>query len=373
MSWILIAIAIIVAAVEWFTDKPKPTEPKWPRWIKLICAFIVASIGGWGLLEGYFAIYKGIDAYYDRELVSSIEFLNKAYSSPFKNRKVLDYLGLAHKNIADQSVDGPVAKSEYEISLKYFIESRVLYPKSPFAKNGMLNVYRRLKNWDELLPLAKSFESQLKSKTLDIDGSPIPDTLLATFLVTLGNIFADQDNPERSDQHAVNLYRLAFQRDPNNMFVILNMPPRLIDMAQAIPINSSERKKLLSESIELALKGLELKEESDQIFSVLAIIQVLLMDDAPPIIHEEYNLQKALDFFEKICNQTADFDIETWLVITDAYIKIGRIQKAKYSYNQALIYQARFTHEQHQWAKRIWKDLVNPGDYPFQQVFIENQ
>ena len=45
MSWFLIIIAIAVAVIDWFTAKPKPNEPKWPRWANLVCAVIVAGVG----------------------------------------------------------------------------------------------------------------------------------------------------------------------------------------------------------------------------------------------------------------------------------------------------------------------------------------
>ena len=128
-------------------------EPEWPRWAKLGCAFIVACVGVIGLLTGYFDRRTGIAAYKQRDLFVAIEKLNSAYSGPFKNRQVIDYLGLAHKNIADQAVDGPVACASYAKALEFFLESRIRYPDSPYAKNGMVNIYRRMKNWDELIPL----------------------------------------------------------------------------------------------------------------------------------------------------------------------------------------------------------------------------
>ena len=77
---------------------------------------------------------SGIEACQKRDLLVAIERLNVAYSSPFKNRKVIDHLGLSHKNIADQAVDGPVADASYEKALEYFLESRVAYPKSHTLK-----------------------------------------------------------------------------------------------------------------------------------------------------------------------------------------------------------------------------------------------
>ena len=118
--------AITVALIDWFTAKPKPDEPTWPKWAKLGCAAVVAGVGVVALLEGLFARSGGIEAYKERDLLQAIEKLNIAYASPFKDRKVYDYLGLAHKNIADQAIDGPVAEASYKKSLEYLSSDKKL-------------------------------------------------------------------------------------------------------------------------------------------------------------------------------------------------------------------------------------------------------
>jgi len=370
MSWLLIGVAIVVAVVDWFTAKPKDNEPYWPRWVKLGCAVVVAFVGVAGLFEGLVARTTGIEAYKDRDLVRAVENLNTSYSSPFKNRQVIDYLGLTHKNIADQAVDGPVAEASYEKSLEYFLESRVKYPKAPFAKNAMINVYRRTKNWPQLTPLASSFESEIIANYLqNDDGSKLSEKQKAIFLVTLGNVFADQDNPSRSDSKAVALYQMALNYDSNNMFAVLNTPPRLIDMARAEPIHSEKRLKLLEQALELSINGLELDEPRDRVFSVLAILQILMMDSPPD--SAGYTISKGLQIVDKYPEAIPDFDIETWFILTEAYLASGNPKKAKESFYQALIYQARFTKEHKVWAKELWAKVGGQESFPFQQLLSE--
>lgn len=367
MSWLLIVIAVTVSVVDWFTTKPKQGDPKWPRWIKLCCSVIVASIGIIGLLAGLFARSSGIDAYKDRDLFKAATNLNVAYSSPFKNRQVIDYLGLTHKNIADQAVDGPVAEASYKKSLEYFLESRVLYPKSPYAKNGMINVYRRTKDWAQLTPLASSFESELVTNYLqNDDGTELTEKRKANFLVTLGNVFADQDNPYRSDSKAVELYKKALEYDQDNMFAVLNMPPRLIDMADSELISSDMRATLLEQALALSFKGLEFEEPRDKVFSVLAIIQILMMDDPPD--SADYTIAKGLQLVDQYSAESLDFDIDTWFVLANAYLESGNQEKAKQSFYQALIYQARFTKEHKLWAAELWEKVGDSDFFPFMQL-----
>ena len=368
MSWVLIITAVVVAAIDWFTAKPKVGEAQWPRWAKLSCAVVVAGVGVVGLLAGYFDRGAGIAAYKQRNLLAAIEKLNSAYASPFKNREVLDYLGLAHKNIADQAVDGPVAKASYQKALTYLLESRVRYPDSPYAKNAMINIYRRQKNWSDLTPLSRSFESELRAGTLRRDGEQLSDEHRAVFWVTLGNVFADQDYPNRSDEHAVALYDLAQKLDPDNMFLVLNMPPRLIDLARTLPVESAERVELLKKALALSVDGLELDEPRDKVFSVLSVIQILMMENAPPVPIPEYTLSKALQVVSDNPEARADFDIDTWFVLTEAYLQAGEREKAKDAFNQALIYQARFTQEHKNWAKKLWSSVIDANDFPFQQL-----
>jgi len=367
MSWLLIIIAITVATTDWFTAKPKPGEATWPRWTKLTCAVLVAGIGVLGLLQGLVARSNGIDSYKERALIEAIEQLNVAYKSPFKNRQVLDYLGLAHKNIADQAVDGPVAEVAYASALKYFTESRIRYPKAPFAKNNMINVYRHLKQWDKLMPLARSFESEIKANNLHVDGNPLTKKQKAIFLVTLSNVFAEQDNPSRSDEHAVALYQLALELDKDNMYVMLNMPPRLIDMAKKLPITSKKRKQYLEKALELSVAGLELEEDRDKVFSVLAIIQIMMMEKSPPVPIPNYTLVDALKFIDTYNHAQDDFDLETWFILTEAHLKQKQKIKANAAFNQAMVYQARFTQEQVKWANALWDKLGTRETFPFQQ------
>ena len=306
----------------------------------MCCAMIVAGVGVNGLLQGLFARNNGIEAYKERNLLGAVEYLNTAYASPFKNRQVLDYLGLTHKNIADQAVDGPVAEASYKKALDYFLESRVLYPRSPYAKNGMINIYRRKKDWDQLVPLASSFESEIKASALqDDDGGELPDKLKATFLVTLGNVFADQDNPFRSDEHAVTLYQLALGLDPDNLFAVLNMPPRLIDMARALPAGSVNRTGYLQQAYDLSVRGTGLDEPRDKVFSVLAILQILMLD--PALANNGYSIADGLALIDRYREARADFDVDTWFILAEAYLAVNDLERARDSFYQALIYQAR--------------------------------
>jgi tetratricopeptide (TPR) repeat protein len=370
-SLVLIVVAAIVAWVDWAKGKPKPGEPSWPRWVKLSCAVVIAAIGVVNLLDGYFAIGRGIAAYKNRDLLTAIEHLNKAHSSPFKNRTVIDHLGLAHKNIGDQAKDAPVARLAYNKSLEYFVESRRLYPNAPFAKNGMINVYRRLKNWDELLPLARSFESELKSNRLEADGRSLSKQDTASFLTTLGSVYADQDNPRRSNQRAVELYNLALELDPGNMFAVLNLPPRLLDIAASKPQGSKERAALHSTAYSLAERGTKMTEERDQVFAMLGVVQLMLLPDPPPAVLKEHKMASALQFVEARWSSIEDFDVETWFVLTEAYLKEKKAKEAKNSFNEALVFQARFSKEQHAWAKRLWPRVVAKGDYPFQEPMVK--
>lgn len=372
MSRVLISVAIAAAIIEWLTSAPKPDEPAWPRWAKLFCAAVVAFVGVWGLLDGYFARNAGIEAYKDRKLLTAIEKLNIAHASAFNDRSVIDHLGLAHKGIADQAVDGPVAFASYNKALEFFVESRTQYPESPFAKNAMINIYRRLKKWGDLTPLARSFESELRANSFRHDGKPVSDNLRATFLVTLGSVFADQDNPNRSDAHAVTLYRLAHSLDSSNSFVVLNMPPRLIDLARKMDLDSKDRFTMLAEALALSAKGLKLPEPRDQVFSVLSIIQILMMEKSPPVPIPGFDLAAALKVVESNQDARSDFDTDTWFVLTEAHIANRQLGKAKTAFNQALVHQGRFTKAQHKWADTLWKKVVSTGDYPFQQLVDAN-
>lgn len=358
MSWLLIFAAIAVAIIDWLTATPKPNEPKWPRWARFFCAIVVASVGVIGLTKGYFDRAAGITAYKERRLAVAIEKLSSAHASPFKNRQVIDYLGLAYKNVADRAVDSPVAKEYYEKALEYVLESRMRYPNSPYAKNTMINIYRRTKRWKELIPLANSFRSELETDFLRSDGKSLSNELRASFLVTLGNISADQDNPDRSDMDAVGLYRLAQELNPTNSSVVLNMPPRLIDLADKMQVDSKERYQLLEEALKLSVAGLDLDEPRDKVFSVLSIIEILMMKNAPQVPIPGYTLSEALRVVE--VNKTAqqDFDLEVWFVLTEAYLTMGELNKARKTLDQALIYQARFTQEQEKWVESLKKGII---------------
>ena len=362
MSWILIFTAIAVATIDWLTAVPKSNEPKWPRWARFFCAIIVAGVGVMGLTKGYFDRAAGITAYKERQLLIAIEKLRGAHASPFKDRRVIDYLGLAYKNVADRAVDSSVAKRYYEKALGYFSESRMRYPDSPYAKNAIINIYRRAKRWGDLIPLTSSFRSELEADSLRSDGKRLSDKLRATFLVTLGNIFADQDNPRRSDKEAVALYRAAWKLDPTNMFVVLNMPPRLIDLADGMRVDSAERYQLLEEALKLSVKGLDLDEPRDKVFSASSLIQISMMKNTPPL-PLGCALSEVLRVVDDNWKARRDFDVDTWFILTEAYLTMGKLNKAEETFNQALIYQARFTQEQKRWAESLRDAVPTSGEF----------
>ncbi|WP_198538355.1 tetratricopeptide repeat protein [Marinicella sediminis] len=363
--WVLIIVSIVVGFIEWYEEKPVENQKKWPRWTKFICVLIVAGIGSIGLLEGHFAKYEGLKAYKDKNFITAVEKLNVAYTSPFNTRAVIDTLGLSHKKLADNAISMIVAKSAYQKSIEYFSESRLQYPHSPISKNGLINVYRRLKDWEELDSLIISFENEIQTNFFkNDDGGNIIPNQKATYLTTLGNIFSDQDNPNRSDSRAVEYYQSALDTDPSNIFAILNMPPRLIDLAKSSPVNSKKRIGYLKTALHLSKAGLKLKDPSDKAFSALSLIQIGSMQHGLNINDTEFF--ESIKLVEK--NKDDYENIDKWFVLVKAYLKLGNHAKAINSFNKALIFNSRFTKAHHELAANYWIILGKADIYPFLEI-----
>ena len=140
-----------------------------------------------------------------------------------------------------------------------------------------------------------------------------------------------------------------------------------------MPEDSKERYGLLEEALQLSTAGLKLDEPRDKVFSVLSIIQILMMKNSPPVPIPEYTLSKALQVVDDNPIARSDFDVDTWFVLTEAYLNMGEMSKAKVAFNQALIYQARFTKEHQQWAQSLWDSVITSGEFPFQQRLGEKE
>jgi hypothetical protein len=355
----LLSIGIVVAVLDWFTAKPKPDEPSWPRWAKLACALIVGCFGLYGIFDGYVATRRGIAFYEQERFREAVAQLSVAESSPFSSRRGLDHLGLSYKRIADEAPDLPVSNHYYEKALEVFIKSKALYPSVPYSKNSMINIYRQQKRWKELVPLFESFQHELALGNYyrEDDGSRPSEKRYASFLVTLGNVYAAPDFPGYSNAKAVEFYRAALERDPENAHAILNLPPRLLNLAEKIH-DPEEKLNLLKEAYRWAKKGAqELTSPADKAFSLLAVIQVLSDPAAGAISADGLTLSQAVASIEGDEKFFRTVERESWLVLADAHVKLGDRSRAKGSLRRAMVHQARFTGAQRQWADRLQRQL----------------
>ena len=352
----LVVVGLIVAIVEWSTSKPA-----WPRLVKLACASAIFAIGLYGTFEGYFDRRYGISLYEKGDYVAAISELSKADASPFRNRQALDYLGLAYKLLGDRTPQAVVADGYYAKALNALQQSAAAYPRSPYAVNNMVNIYRHAKNWHVLGTLAESFANQLAANEyfLDDNSRTLSAPMKARFLVTLGNVYAELDYPKHSDSVAVGFYRKALALDPRNSDAIVNLPPRLLNIAQHTS-DRGKKRELLQEALDLGASGLKLSDSGDRAFSALSIIEVLCSPTSSTINTRGLRLHETVSLLEgdKDMDPFAHFvDAESWLVLADAYVALNERSNAVVSLRRALVYQGRFTEEQKKWATRLREEL----------------
>jgi tetratricopeptide (TPR) repeat protein len=343
---LLIAIALVVALVDWLKSTPKPGEPWWPRWIKLTCAVAVGVIGIVGLFDGYFARNRGLKMYKENYLVEAVAELSKAAASPFGNRTVLDHLGLAYKNLADRATEIPVMERYYGKALECFLDSRAKYPQEIFALNNMINIYRRLHRWEEVERLVESCRARLAvSGELLNDGQALSPVNRGTLLVTIGNVYADDLNPNFAPEIAIGFYREALKYDPNNSFVRLNLPVRLLQVSKKID-DSNKRILYLQEAYDLAARWYDYIKDINKVFSLVNVVDVLSEPDISQLKVNRITIKHAIDEILNLHNAWIDSEYETWIVLGKAYINIGEHKHAEEYLNRAMIYKARFTPEQ---------------------------
>ncbi|MCK4796879.1 MAG: hypothetical protein KAT05_05820 [Spirochaetes bacterium] len=354
-SLILIIISIALAIIEWKTTNL--SKYKWKTTIKILFALIIAGIGILNIFDGYISRVKGFNQYRKRDYVGAIHNFSIVEKSPFSNRKVLDYMALSYKKIGDQAIDAPVAEQYYRKSLNYSMKSRVQYPHSPFSKNNMINIYRKLKEWKLLDPIVKSFNRELAIKDYyKENGAPLLKSSKANFYVTLGNVFADRNYPKQSMKNAVKYYEYALKIDPKNIYVILNLPTRLLDLVD-ISKKRSVKIKILQRAYTLSVAGVTCSNDENKIFAFVNLIQTLCNPLSSQIKHKKYKLRVSLKAIELLIKNVRLIDVETWFVLAEAYIKIGNKSRASFYMNRALVEEHKFTKSQNLWMKEIKKKI----------------
>ena len=194
---LLTVLAVALAALDWFASVPAEGAPSWPGWAKLACALVIALVGLARVFEGLVARYRGIESYKDGNYSKAIEHLETAINSPFKifgsscDRQSLDFLSLAWKKQAEKAKIPVVQDKNYLMAIDHLIQSINQYPQFPLAHNNLVNVLRRTCRWEE----AKEAVHQLID-LLEGGHFTVPEKSLATYYMTIGNFYVDDDNPE---------------------------------------------------------------------------------------------------------------------------------------------------------------------------------
>ncbi len=356
---LLIIVAIVSALVDWFKGKPNNNEPQWPRWVKLFCALIVCLLGIITLFEGYFAGIAGIHEYYSfkPDLKRAESLLLTAYNSPYKNRRVFDVLGLIYKNLADQASEKPVARHLYDKALNMFFESKSNYPKEVFALNNMINIYRRLCNWDQVQPLVESCEASLRIEDgLQNEGKPLSSENRSKILVTIGNVYADDMNMKHNPSVAVNYYRKAIIMNPKNTEAKLNLSAQLIILYES-STNKSDRINFLQEAYDIASNWNNYKEANKQIFSLINVIDALTEPDSKDLKIKDISLDDAINKILLLKDSWQQSDYEMWIVLAKASILNKKCDKTEEYLNFALQYVGRFTTNQRKTVQKLQKEL----------------
>ena len=342
---ILTVLAIAIAFVDWFASPPKPGAPVWPRWVKLICTSSIALLGLAAIFEGYYKRGLGVEAYKDGDYRQSIELLDTTINSPFKNREALDYLALAWKKQAETATLPRVQQSNYLTSINLMVQSITEYPCSPKAHNNLVNILRRTKRWQEGKHAINQLIDKLEGGDFSLCVPKVQDKELATYYVTLGNFYIDDANPEYSIETAMMHYGRAEKIDPSNRFLILNLPPRLLLSAELSP-DPERKRQLLKRSYQLSRTAIKLREQEDQIFALINIVDTLSETLTPPLVADNDSELKKYAIELERRRKSANVDDETWLVLAKANLFLCDFKSAKKNLRMASAVKNTYTNRQ---------------------------
>lgn len=101
----------------------------------------------------------------------------------------------------------------------------------------------------------------------------------------------------------------------------------------------------------MSIQGLKLDEPRDKVFSVLAIIQILMMENPPDSLG--YTVSKGLRIVDKYPEAAPDFDIDTWFILSEAYLAAGDRNKAEESF-YGINLSSSISKDHKIWASELW-------------------
>lgn len=324
---ILAVLAVVVVTVDWFLAAPAFGAPKWPRWVKLFCAVVIALVGLGTIFAGYVARFQGIEAYRDGDYRVAIEKLETTVKSPFKNRAALDYLALAWKKQAEIATIPLVKERNFLTSINLMVRSINEYPCSPRAHNNLVNVFRRTGKWAEGKEAINQLINKLEGGYFSTCDPPVPKKEFAVYYVTLGNFYVDDENPDYSIVNAMKFYDKAARLNENNRFLILNVPPRLMQLAETAT-DPKQRRAFIQRAYDLSKPALRLREHEDRAFAMINIIDALAEKVSPPLTGVEHDLKKLVRDVETRIH-SVNLDDETWLVLAKGNLALCDKEAAK--------------------------------------------
>ena len=131
----------------------------------------------------------------------------------------------------------------------------------------------------------------------------------------------------------MNYYKKAKEIDADNRFLLQNMPPRLMRMAENTQ-DDDENRKLLEEAYTLSIRALDLPEREDRVFAMINIIDVLSESPTPPLNNIDHDLGELVREVEGQ-RHAVNLDDEAWLVLAKANIFLGDIVAAEKNLSSA--------------------------------------
>ena len=348
-----ILMAFVLGMLELLLSNPKKDEPQWPKWLKLIFAVIMLVFGLYGVFEGYFSRQAGKKLFLKEDYIAAKEELHKAEDSFFKNREVLDRLAVCYKKIAESENNQDIARRYYERSVNYSEISVLEYKKSPVAKNNLINVYKRIEEWDKLNKIIKTFVNELEAgQFTQDDGSPITNRLKSILYTTIANACIAPKNPEFSVSEAIKYYHKSLDLHQDNPYVLLNLPPRYLDMVDSVD-TGREKRQFLRKAERLNRRALELDGNENRGFALTTKLQLLLSPHNKIRRTPDSQLKSTIQEIENLIEEGVYFDYESWMVLAETYLELADKKNATKYYHLALSNEDKFGDNQSSRLERI--------------------
>lgn len=346
ISILLMSIGLISGAFDVLIEGE--TE-LWVKSVKVAVAALTFTVGLWQALEGFIHKSMGLNLLSAKDYSKAIYRLEKV-SKTFADGPDVDFaLAKAYKGIADNFPTLEFANHYYEKAIAIYKELSGKKRNDPRIKNNLLNIYRRQGRWDLAEPLAIQFAAELSLPSyFNIENKLMDAEHFAIAFVALGTLHFDKNNPRKSIPEAVEFYRKAMAKDPENKFVLQNLPPALLDLSDIVA-DPKDKIDLVAEAFILAEKGTCLQELGDKVFSYLNLICVA----SNPLFIKMPNqngqsLIGYLEIFEKLIddaqkdNPEVYIDVETWLVLANQFQKLKNHIKFEKYLRLSLIHIDRF-------------------------------